>query len=115
MPDRKWLEEVSARVVRSLDKYRRDRCPLPAWPNGPQCALPAGHVGQRCINTGPFEQPDKLFDGPIPSNSRKDLAYHVTIWRVGQRGECTCPAFTQFHKGRDCSHITTVRAALRGG
>lgn len=64
--------------------------------------------------SNPFAQPTEsgiLFDGAIPSSRNKEVYYHVVVPTTGV-ASCTCPANSQFARGRDCSHITKVKETL---
>jgi hypothetical protein len=107
-PSQEWIQKCVAEVTA---KYRPDpRCDLPAWEGGPPCELRACHLDAH-VATGPFTQPEWLFDGPIPSNTRKGVVYHVKVSRFGGRAECTCPGYR--YNGRDCSHIRRVREVVQ--
>lgn len=105
-PSQEWIQKSVAEVTA---KYLPDkRCTKLAWAGGPQCEAYGVHI--QCYAATPFEQPDMLFDGPIPSNTQEGVYYHVKIFRVGSRGECSCPGFRYRHK--DCSHIIRLREVL---
>lgn len=71
-------------------------------------------IYRRYREHNPFRVSDNAveFDGPIPSAHKKGLTYHVVV-RPGF-ASCTCPGFTTYNRGRDCSHITTVKKVLNG-
>lgn len=85
--DREW---IARQVQRSAEFYRSN-------PTNPFTPSPT--------QTGAME-----FDGEIPSHSKKGTTYHVTV--RPSFASCTCPAFTQFARGRDCSHIKEVKRTL---
>lgn len=84
-PDPEW---VDAQVQRYTEFYRSNsRNPFSPSPSGAM-----------------------EFDGEIPSHSKRGLTYHVIV--KPQQSSCTCPAYTSFARGRDCSHIREVKKSL---
>lgn len=71
------------------------------------------HVADMYTQHNPFtpSDPSLLFDGPMPSNTDPTLIYTVTV-DTHYAGTCTCLGFNTFNRGRDCSHITTVKGVL---
>lgn len=70
-------------------------------------------VTRQYSQSNPFvtQDPEVLFDGPMPSHRNPEVEYHVIV-RSNGAGTCTCPGFTQYHRGQDCSHITLVKESL---
>jgi SWIM zinc finger. len=64
--------------------------------------------------TNPFtgNESGLLFDGAIPSSRNPEVQYHVTVSSTSQ--SCTCPAFSTYYRGKDCSHIKMVKETLNG-
>jgi hypothetical protein len=92
------------------------------WVAAQVAANTAAYRGYRQRNAdNPFKLVDPKtdayrFDGEIPSSNfkRNGVTYHVTVEPNGP-STCTCPGFTTYHRGQDCSHITAVKETLRNG
>lgn len=106
-PTPQWIHETVARVTAKYAPL--PRCTKDAWPTV-RCELQEGHEPP-CVAPSHFEDAS-TYDGPVPSSTfnRTGKTYHVHV--DPRSSSCTCEGFTKYNRGRDCSHIRTVKEAL---
>lgn len=87
--DKEWVRAVSSEVMARLNAYTRNPFTIDSATGRPR------------------------FDGSVPSSRNPEVFYHVVVPAdPTAHATCTCPAYVQYYRGKDCSHIRAVKEAM---